>query len=220
MLAVCLRELPPFFDLLAVSSLAESNDLGMPIGADALFPVSRIDMTSSFTPSPLDNIAAQTLGLSPAADMAEPAAETTPAAPAGPTFESLGLSADIVSALTDAGYQSPTPVQQRAIPAALAGRDLLVSSPTGSGKTAAFMLPAIEKFAQLESSRRSSRVSRATRTRVPAAVRSPSRARSCSCSRRRANSRCKCPPPRPRTAAICAACAQSAFSVASRTASN
>jgi superfamily II DNA/RNA helicase len=119
----------------------------MPIGADASFPVSRIDMTSSFTPSPLDNIAAQTLGTAPAPATDTPAA---PAAPAGPTFESLGLSPEIVSALVAAGYQNPTPVQQRAIPAALAGRDLLVSSPTGSGKTAAFMLPAIEKFAQLQ----------------------------------------------------------------------
>jgi superfamily II DNA/RNA helicase len=116
----------------------------MPIGADASFPVSRIDMTSSMTQSPLDTIAAQALG----ADT--PAETTQPAQPAGPSFESLGLSADIVTALTAAGYQVPTPVQQRAIPAALAGRDLLVSSPTGSGKTAAFMLPAIERFSQLE----------------------------------------------------------------------
>ena len=71
-------------------------------------------------------------------------------APTGPTFAELGLSADIVSALVATGYSTPTPVQQRAIPAALAGRDLLVSSPTGSGKTAAFMLPAIERFSQLE----------------------------------------------------------------------
>ncbi|MDR5750421.1 MULTISPECIES: DEAD/DEAH box helicase [unclassified Caballeronia] len=101
-------------------------------------------MTSSMTQSPLDNIAAQALGTDIAAE------PTQPAQPAGPSFESLGLSADIVSALTAAGYQVPTPVQQRAIPAALAGRDLLVSSPTGSGKTAAFMLPAIERFSQLE----------------------------------------------------------------------
>jgi superfamily II DNA/RNA helicase len=65
-------------------------------------------------------------------------------------FADLGLSAEVVSALAAAGYTSPTPVQQRAIPAALAGRDLLVSSPTGSGKTAAFMLPAIERFAQAQ----------------------------------------------------------------------
>ncbi|SAL21195.1 DEAD/DEAH box helicase [Caballeronia cordobensis] len=103
-------------------------------------------MTSSFTASPLDNLAAN-IGMTPASDApAAPAVEK----PAGPSFESLGLSAEIVSALTAAGYQNPTPVQERAIPAALAGRDLLVSSPTGSGKTAAFMLPAIEKFAQMQ----------------------------------------------------------------------
>ncbi|SAK64538.1 DEAD/DEAH box helicase [Caballeronia fortuita] len=106
-------------------------------------------MTSSFTASPLDNLAAN-IGITPTADTPATDAPAPADKPAGPTFESLGLSADIVSALTAAGYQSPTPVQQRAIPAALAGRDLLVSSPTGSGKTAAFMLPAIEKFAQLQ----------------------------------------------------------------------
>ncbi|CAH2770948.1 MAG: ATP-dependent RNA helicase NGO0650 [uncultured Caballeronia sp.] len=120
-------------------------------------------MTSSNTHSPLDSIAALALGEdAPAA----PAASVSPAIPApissvapvaaaiavqtGPSFESLGLSPEIVVALTAAGYQVPTLVQQRAIPAALAGRDLLVSSPTGSGKTAAFMLPAIEHFSQLE----------------------------------------------------------------------
>ncbi|WP_225721829.1 DEAD/DEAH box helicase [Candidatus Vallotiella sp. (ex Adelges kitamiensis)] len=65
-------------------------------------------------------------------------------------FIALGLSPEIVSALTAVGYQAPMPVQQYAIPAALAGHDLLVSSPTGSGKTAAFMLPAIESFAKLQ----------------------------------------------------------------------
>ncbi|HTH59222.1 MAG TPA: DEAD/DEAH box helicase [Paraburkholderia sp.] len=99
-------------------------------------------MTSSNTQSPLDAIANETLGL----DASAPPAD----APEGPTFESLGLSPEIVSALIAAGYKVPTPVQQRAIPAGIAGRDLLVSSPTGSGKTAAFMLPAIERFAQLQ----------------------------------------------------------------------
>ena len=63
------------------------------------------------------------------------------------TFESLGLHPQILQALTDAGYTQPTPVQQEAVPAAIAGRDLMVSSQTGSGKTAAFMLPALNKFA-------------------------------------------------------------------------
>jgi superfamily II DNA/RNA helicase len=105
-------------------------------------------MTSSNTQSPLNAIADQALGLDTAPAQAAAAADT--AASTGPTFASLGLSAEVVSALTAAGYQNPTPVQQRAIPAGIAGRDLLVSSPTGSGKTAAFMLPAIERFAQLQ----------------------------------------------------------------------
>ncbi|SEI95285.1 DEAD/DEAH box helicase [Paraburkholderia diazotrophica] len=101
-------------------------------------------MTSSNTSSPLNAIAEQALGL----DTPDTAVQAPEAS--GPTFAELGLSAEIVSALTAAGYKTPTPVQQRAIPAGIAGRDLLVSSPTGSGKTAAFMLPAIERFAQLQ----------------------------------------------------------------------
>ena len=45
-----------------------------------------------------------------------------------------------------AGYENATPVQAQAIPAALTGRDLLVSSHTGSGKTAAFLLPSIQRM--------------------------------------------------------------------------
>ena len=63
------------------------------------------------------------------------------------SFEALGLHPAIVKAVADAGYTQPTPVQLQAIPAALAGTDLLVSSQTGSGKTAAFMLPALHRFA-------------------------------------------------------------------------
>ena len=63
------------------------------------------------------------------------------------TFESLGLHASIIKALTESGYTAPTGVQAQAIPAAIEGRDMMVSSQTGSGKTAAFMLPALHKFA-------------------------------------------------------------------------
>ncbi|SDB97563.1 DEAD/DEAH box helicase [Paraburkholderia lycopersici] len=107
-------------------------------------------MTSSNTQSPLDAIADQALGLSAAASASTEAPAQAAETLEGPTFASLGLSPEIVSALIAAGYKAPTPVQERAIPAAIAGRDLLVSSPTGSGKTAAFMLPAIERFAQLQ----------------------------------------------------------------------
>jgi len=104
-------------------------------------------MTSSFT-SPMTAIADQALGLDIDTAPAAPASDSVETAGSG--FAALGLSSEIVSALMAAGYVKPTPVQERAIPAAIAGRDLLVSSPTGSGKTAAFMLPAIERFAQLQ----------------------------------------------------------------------
>ncbi|HEX2531262.1 MAG TPA: DEAD/DEAH box helicase, partial [Burkholderiaceae bacterium] len=66
------------------------------------------------------------------------------------TFEALGLHTSILKALTEAGYTKPTPVQEQAVPAAISGRDLMVSSQTGSGKTAAFMLPSLHKFASVE----------------------------------------------------------------------
>ncbi len=65
-------------------------------------------------------------------------------------FETLGLHASILKALVDAGYTEATPVQAQAVPAAIEGRDLMVSSQTGSGKTAAFMLPALHKLAVAE----------------------------------------------------------------------
>jgi len=61
------------------------------------------------------------------------------------TFESLGLDEALLRALKAANYENPTDVQARAIPAALAGKDLRVCSNTGSGKTAAFVLPALMK---------------------------------------------------------------------------
>ena len=61
------------------------------------------------------------------------------------SFDSLGLPAALVRAVSDAGYAQPTDVQSRAIPAAMEGVDLRVSSSTGSGKTAAFVLPALAR---------------------------------------------------------------------------
>ncbi|UOO76708.1 DEAD/DEAH box helicase [Neisseria sp. Dent CA1/247] len=63
-----------------------------------------------------------------------------------PTFSSLGLGSEIVSALTEQGYETPTPIQAAAIPKALAGHDLLAAAQTGTGKTAAFMLPSLERL--------------------------------------------------------------------------
>jgi superfamily II DNA/RNA helicase len=60
-------------------------------------------------------------------------------------FATLGLAPEILRSVTEAGYTEPTDVQAKAIPAAISGVDLLVSSRTGSGKTAAFVLPALQR---------------------------------------------------------------------------
>ena len=61
-------------------------------------------------------------------------------------FADLGLSAPIVKALADLGYEEPTPIQKAAIPVLLAGRDVLGQAATGTGKTAAFGLPLVERY--------------------------------------------------------------------------
>mgnify|MGYP000864572975 CR=1 FL=1 len=66
------------------------------------------------------------------------------------TFSEIGLNPALLAALTDSGYSVPTPVQAQVIPAAIEGRDLIACSQTGSGKTAAFMLPALHRLALQE----------------------------------------------------------------------
>ncbi|WP_220812341.1 DEAD/DEAH box helicase [Pseudomonas paralcaligenes] len=62
------------------------------------------------------------------------------------SFASLGLSEALAGAVEAAGYAQPTPVQQRAVPAVLQGRDLMVAAQTGTGKTAGFALPILERL--------------------------------------------------------------------------
>lgn len=63
-----------------------------------------------------------------------------------PTFSELGLSNEIVQAITELGYESPTPIQARSIPVILGGGDLIGQAQTGTGKTAAFALPIIQRI--------------------------------------------------------------------------
>lgn len=65
------------------------------------------------------------------------------------SFHALGLSEALLQDLADAGFASPTPIQERAIPPALAGRDVIGCAQTGTGKTAAFLIPIIERLALL-----------------------------------------------------------------------
>ena len=60
------------------------------------------------------------------------------------TFKDLGLSETILDALKDVGYESPSPIQEQAIPELLQGHDVIGQAQTGTGKTAAFGLPMIE----------------------------------------------------------------------------
>jgi ATP-dependent RNA helicase RhlE len=64
------------------------------------------------------------------------------------SFEELGLIPELLSAVSDAGYTTPTPIQQRAIPLALKGRDLIGLAQTGTGKTAGFTLPIIQRLVE------------------------------------------------------------------------
>ena len=66
--------------------------------------------------------------------------------PDAPTFASLGLSTPLLDTLTQLGYEAPTPIQARTIPALLAGRDLIGQAQTGTGKTAAFALPILQQL--------------------------------------------------------------------------
>ncbi|MEY4428388.1 MAG: ATP-dependent helicase RhlE [Pseudomonadota bacterium] len=59
-------------------------------------------------------------------------------------FDTLGLCDELVQAATEAGYTAPTPIQQAAIPEALKGRDVLATAQTGSGKTAAYVMPLLQ----------------------------------------------------------------------------
>jgi ATP-dependent RNA helicase RhlE len=66
------------------------------------------------------------------------------------TFDELGLREELLRAIKEGGYEQPTPIQEQAIPQLLAGRDLICCAQTGTGKTAAFALPILQKLAETE----------------------------------------------------------------------
>jgi ATP-dependent RNA helicase RhlE len=69
------------------------------------------------------------------------------------TFHDLGLSAELLRAVSDQGYSQPTPIQAKAIPAILEGRDILAGAQTGTGKTAGFTLPLLQRLSAARSVR-------------------------------------------------------------------
>ncbi len=65
-------------------------------------------------------------------------------------FHDLGIESSILRSLKEIGYEEPTPIQREAIPAVLSGRDLLGCAQTGTGKTAAFSLPMLQRMGKPE----------------------------------------------------------------------
>ncbi len=82
---------------------------------------------------------------------AEVELEAKPLAEVPSDFSQFGLSNQILKAVLEQGYTLPTPIQEKAIPHVLAGRDLMGAAQTGTGKTAAFILPILEKILPLAS---------------------------------------------------------------------
>ena len=64
------------------------------------------------------------------------------------TFEELGLLPELLKAVSDAGYTEPTPIQAQAIPVVIAGKDVMGGAQTGTGKTAGFVLPLLQRLAR------------------------------------------------------------------------
>ena len=88
-----------------------------------------------------------------------PSASAVPAATGfSPGFVSLGLEAPLLTTLETLGYEEPTPIQREAIPPLLAGRDLLGQAATGTGKTAAFALPILQRIGHAAKARPSALV--------------------------------------------------------------
>jgi ATP-dependent RNA helicase RhlE len=77
------------------------------------------------------------------------------------SFSTIGLSPAVMNGVAASGYQTPTEIQRKAIPAVLAGRDVIGCAPTGTGKTAAFVLPMLSRLEQSQPAGAAGRIPRA-----------------------------------------------------------
>jgi ATP-dependent RNA helicase RhlE len=120
---------------LEIPSIPETD-----LQADGVVPAPPTDESTTAVAAAADESA-------PDAPAAKPADGTDAAdAPVPDAWDQLGLSEDVLAVVKSQGYEKATPVQARSIPLALDGRDLIASAQTGTGKTASFVLPMVERF--------------------------------------------------------------------------
>ncbi len=120
------------------------NEISNAIDTSPASPTATTATTAANIESGVNHIDA-----SPATELAAapaPAIKAVAAAPAPVTFATLNLAEPILRAVTDSGYTTPTPIQAQAIPVVLAGLDVMGGAQTGTGKTAAFTLPILNRM--------------------------------------------------------------------------
>ncbi len=101
--------------------------------------------------------------------------EVAPSASVTASFDNLGLIRPLLARLVELEYQQPTPIQAQAIPSVLAGRDLIAGANTGSGKTATFALPLLQKISEQQSAQANSAQSKRVGNYVTGLVLVPTR---------------------------------------------
>ena len=138
----------------SASSAVEPSASGLTANAAGTLAPDSTSTAGAPAADPAD--AATTFAATPAAAANVPSAGS--AAGDGPTFADLGLSHEVLAAVADMGYTSPTPVQAASIPHALDGEDVLAAAQTGTGKTAAFLLPTMNNLPHVPRGRARGRV--------------------------------------------------------------
>ena len=137
-----------------VESAVEPSASGLTANAAGTLAPDSTSTAGAPAADPAD--AATTFAADPADAANVPSAGS--AAGDGPTFADLGLSDEVLAAVDDMGYTSPTPVQAASIPHALDGEDVLAAAQTGTGKTAAFLLPTMNNLPHVPRGRARGRV--------------------------------------------------------------
>ena len=115
------------------------NEISNAIDTSAASPIVSTDTTATTVESDVNRIDASHAAV-------RATEHATAAAPAAVTFATLNLAEPILRAVTDSGYTTPTPIQAQAIPVVLAGLDVMGGAQTGTGKTAAFTLPILNRM--------------------------------------------------------------------------